>query len=193
MNFLSKYKFNRLKKRVKILYDKRERGDNVDVRHEIKANKELGKFYQQHQFDKAMPHAAIHAAECYRAAANLGDAEAQYLFGQLKLEQGRFWDQFSQGIYALPIHQEYAKDAYEEALEQLQQAAEKGNYLALRLYGLVYINGWGVVQDKDKGFKMVVQSIDEAKAWDKATQIFEELGLNTPEFFSSIMAVKSKR
>lgn len=193
MNFLAKYNYNRLKKRVKNLHDKRERAENVDVKYEIKANKELAKFYHQHQFDKALPHASTLAAECYRAAANLGDSESQYLFAKSLLDDGRFWEQVAQGIYGLPIHQSYAKNYYDEAIEQLHQATARGNFLALRLHGLAYINGWGVAQDKDKGFKMVVKSIDDANAWDKATQIFEELGLNTPAFFSSIMAIKSKR
>jgi len=193
MNFLSKIKLKSLRKKVNNLHNKRERGENIDVKYEIKAQKELGKFYDKHRFDKKLPNAEILANECYRAAALLGDSVAQYIFAERQLQKGKFWDEFAQGIYGRDIHKTYATNAYEEGFNYLKEADASGSPLAKRLHGLAYINGWGVEVDQDKGFKLVVDSIEEENAWDRATQIFEESGLNKPEFFSAIMTLKQKR
>jgi TPR repeat protein len=132
-----------------------------------------------------------YANECYRAAALAGSVNAQYIFGKRRFDEGKFWQQWRQGIYGLPVHETYAKQMYEEGFIFLKKAIENGSFLAKRLYGLAYIHGLGVAKDQDQGFKLIIQSVDDEKAWDKATKIFEELGLNTPEFFSSIMALRA--
>ncbi|HAT9519670.1 TPA: hypothetical protein JBC96_14495, partial [Legionella pneumophila subsp. pneumophila] len=53
--------------------------------------------------------------------------------------------------------------------------------------GLCIINGWGVESDKNAGFELVVDSIEQEGSWDKIPQIFASMGLNKPEFFSAIM------
>lgn len=193
MNFLQKMKLNSLTKRVKALYTKRERGGNVDAKHEIDAQLELARFYDQHRFDKKLPKAEIYAAECYRAAAILGSPQAQYIFGQRRLEEGKFWDHWSKGMYGRDIHKTYANAAYEEALNYLIKAETNGHAHAKRLHGLAYIQGWGLPKDQDKGAKLVVDSIDDEKAWDRAPEIFQKLGLNNPEFYSSIMSARSAK
>lgn len=193
MNFFSRIKLKSLKRKVKNLYDKRDKGENVNVKHEIKANIDLAKYYTKHSYDKHLPHARELALECYRAAGILGDASSQYNFAKRQIDTGIFWEEIYHSIYGLPIHNEYAAQCYKEGYEFLKKAEENGYFLATRLHGLSYIHGWGVSPDKDRGFKLIVTSIDEAGAWDKATEIFKELGLNNPEFFSSIMAIKQQQ
>lgn len=193
MNIFQKMKLKGLQKKVQVLYNKRERGDNVDVKFEIKAQLDLAHFYDKHFFDAKLPNAEIYALECYRAAALLGSPEAQYIFGQRQMEKGKFWSQWAAGMYGRAIHKKYAQDCYEEAFNYLEKSEAGGYPLAKRLRGLALINGWGVAKDKDRGFKLIVASIEDEKAWDRAMQIFTDLGLNTPEFFSSIVALKANK
>lgn len=190
MNFLAKMKLKGLLKKAKHLCDKREQGANVNIKNEIKVLKQLAKFYQKHRSDKKLPYATILADEYHRAAASLNDADAQYTLGQTKLEEGKFWQAWIEGNYGSEVHSIYAAQAFKEAFELLKDADKSGYPLAKRLHGLAYINGWGVDVDQNKGFQMVVDSIEEANAWDKATEIFKELGLNKPEFFSTMMQMR---
>ncbi len=193
MNIFNRMKLKSLQKTADKLFHQREHGDNVDVKHEANAQLALADFYRNHLFDKGLPNAEQLMQESYRNAAILGSLQAQYQFGKLKLERGKFWQQWREGPHGDDIHQTYAQQCYQEAFTYLAEA-EQGNYAeAVRLHGMAYIHGWGVEQDKDKGFKLIVKSIDLEQAWDRATQIFEQLGLNTPEFFSTIMAIKEKR
>lgn len=192
MNFLQRFKLRSLKKKAEVLFKKRDSGAG-DVKQEIKIHKDLAEFYDKHQFDKKLPYAPQSALEHYRIAAILGSSEAQYIFAKRKLEEGKYWDEWIEGIYGRTIHKTYAKACYEEAFNYLSEAEKNSYPLAKRLHGLAYIHGWGIEKNKDEGFKLIVASIEEENAWDKATQIFEELGLNTPEFFSSIMALKQKK
>ncbi|GAB4391419.1 MAG: hypothetical protein Tsb005_01180 [Gammaproteobacteria bacterium] len=154
---------------------------------------QLAKIYEKLRFDKKQLNAEIYMMESYRAAANLGSAEAQYILSDLLIKKGRFWQHLNSTIWADKIHQKYAHDMYSEAFAYLKLAEDQDYPLAIRLHGLTYINGWGVEVDQDRGFKLVVDSIDKEQAWDRATQIFEEIGLNKPEFFSSIMSVKQNQ
>lgn len=193
MNIMQRFKLKGLEKKVKKLHDLREQGGNVDVKQEAKAQIELAKFYDAHSFDKKLPRAIVQAFECYRAAAILGDMEAQYICGQRRLEEGKFWEHWSAGLYGNPIHKKYAALFYEEAFTYLKEAETSGHPLAKRLHGLALINGWGVDKDVEAGFKLVVDSIAAENAWDKVTKIFEELGLNSPEFFSMLMTYKKDK
>ncbi len=47
--------------------------------------------------------------------------------------------------------------------------------------------------DVDVGAKHLVDSIEEEGAWDKASTIFSELGLNNPAFFTKFMSLKGNR
>lgn len=187
-----KLKFKSLQRKAKKLHDLREQGANIDVKNEIAAQIELGKFYDNHPFNKNYPHADLYALECYRMAASLGDPEAQYICGKRLFDKARFWENWSTGMYGSGIHKKYASSYYEEAFTYLKEAESHSHPLAKRLQGLAYINGWGVAKNVEVGFKMVVESIEQEGTWDKATQIFQELGLNNPEFFSMLLTYKPK-
>lgn len=189
----AKFKLKKLLKKAKNLYDKRERGANVNIKNEVKVLKDLAKFHLKHQFNKKFPKAKIYANEYYRAAAALNDPEAQYILGKEQLETGRFWQSWHDGHYGEPVHETYKSQCFKEAFALLEAADENGYPLAKRLHGLAWINGWGVEANNDKGFKMIVDSIEEANQWDKATEIFKELGLNKPEFFSAMMQMRGHK
>jgi len=192
MNFFSKHKLKSLRKKVEKQHEARERrGNNAEVKAEVEAQYALANFYDKHRWDRKLPHAEVYALECYRAAAALGDAKAQYISGQRLLEQAKFWDAWSRSpIYGATIHKKYAANYYEEAFAYLR-AAEAANYAyAKRLLGLVYMHGWGVAKNMNEGYKLILDSIDLEKSWDRATKIFEELKLNSPEFFAALQSHK---
>ena len=41
--------------------------------------------------------------------------------------------------------------------------------------------------NKDAGFEMVIQSIEQDNKLDKVPQIFASIGLNKPEFFAALI------
>jgi TPR repeat protein len=191
MNFFSRIKLKSLRKKIVKSHSLREqRGAADDVKREIAAHLALAKFYDQHIFDKNIAKAEILAFESYRAAAALGDAKAQYICGERLLERAKFWDTWSKGMFGAEAHKKYAKDNYEEAFSFIKTAENNGFPMAKRLHGLAYVNGWGMAKDLDKGFQLVIESIDQEGAWDRATQIFQKLGINSPEFFEALRSRK---
>ncbi len=195
MNFLQKFKMNSLRKKVQRVHELREqRNKNEDVQNEIKAQTELAVFYDKHTYDRQLPHAEMYALECYRQNAALGDAKSQYICGQRLLEQGKFWDSWAHSpLYGAAIHKRYAALYFEEAFAYLRAAEEQEYALAKRLLGLTYIHGWGVTPDTDQGFKLVLDSIEIEKAWDRVTKILEEVKLNSPEFFTALRSYQGKK
>lgn len=193
MNFLQKQKLNSLRTKIQKLHDLREQGSNLDVAVEIAAYFELAKFYENHQFDKDVPRAEIYVFESYRAAAALGSAQAQYICGQRLFEKAQFWESLSQTNFGQSIHKKYAEDTYAEAFTYLIEAENQGHAIAKRLHGLAYVKGLGLPKDMDKGFLLIVESIDQEKAWDKVTKIFVDLGLNSPEFFSMLVTHRNRK
>ncbi len=192
MNFFSKRKLQSLRKKVQKAHDQRERGgQNIDIKNEITAQYELARFYEQHFFDKELPKADIYALECYRAAGVLGDARSQYICGQRLLDQAKFWDAWSRGpLYGAEVHKKYATALYEEAFSFLHTSEASDYALAKRLLGLAHIHGWGMPKNLDKGYQLILDSIDLEKSWDRATKIFDELKLNSPEFFAALQSRK---
>ncbi len=192
MYIFQRWKLKSLQKKVGHLFKNRQANQvgDAQIQKGVAPYYSIGEFYDKHQFCKNCPNAALNAIENYRAAAALNDRNAQYLVGQRLMEQGKFWDEFQQTIYACQAQKDYASAAYKEAFAYLESANRLEHSLAKRMIGLAYINGWGVEKDTDKGFKLVVESIEQEGAWDDATKIFESLGLNKPEFFSSIMSLK---
>lgn len=187
MNFFSRMKFKSLKKKIVKSHSLREqRGGAEDVKREVTAHLAMAKFYDKHMFDKSIPKAEIMAFESYRAAASLGDVKSQYICGERLLDRAKFWDMWSKGTFGSSIHQKYAKDCFDEAFSFIKTAENNEFPLAKRLHGLAYVNGWGVAKDLDQGFKLVIDSIDQEGAWDRATQIFQKLGINSPEFFEAL-------
>lgn len=175
----------------------RYRQDNavsdILINKELTLFREIATLYDKYQFNKRFPNAREYALEAYRAAASLNDTNAQYIVGKRLLEQGKFWDSLQQTVYMCSVHQKYAAEAYKEAFVYLDSAEAAGHALAKRLKGLAYINGWGVEKNKDQGFSLVVDSIDQENSWDRATKIFDEIGLNKPEFFASIMSIRQAK
>lgn len=193
MNFFAKRKMKALRKKVQKARDQTERGGgkNADVKNEITAQLELAKFYEKHYFDKDLPKAEVYALECYRAAAILGDVKAQFICGQRLLDQAKFWDVWSRSpIYGLAIHKKYAAGLYEEAFSFLRSAETNEYPFAKRLLGMIHIHGWGMTPNLDLGYQLVLDSIDQEKAWDRATKIFDELKLNSPQFFAALQSRK---
>jgi TPR repeat protein len=190
MNFFQNLKLKSLRKKVQKTHTLREKkGTDVEIKNEVAAQYNLAKFYDEHLFDKKLPHADIYALECYRAAASLEDAKASYICGSRLLEQAKFWDAWSRSpIYGTAIHKKYANNFYEEAFAYLTVAEERDYPLAKRLLGLSFIHGWGKPRELEKGYNLVLDSIDLEKSWDRATKIFDELKLNSPEFFAALQA-----
>jgi TPR repeat protein len=190
MNPFNKLRIKALEKKAHALFLKREQTANINVKPEVKVLLTLAQLYDKQRFNKKMPNAESIAAEYFRAAALLGDAAAQYEFARRYIEKAKFWDTLARGVYGLPIHREYAVKLYDEAFTYLKLAEEEGYPLAIRLQGLVYVNGWGRQVDKEKGYRLIANSIKEEGAWDKAHKIVAALGLDSKEFFASIMALK---
>ncbi len=183
-----------LQKKILGLYTMREdnTSNDADLKKEIALNFKLAAFYKKRRFSKYFPNAFLLVQECYRAAASLGDAQAQYFVSQLLARQGRFWTERAQGIYSCNAYNKYADDFFQESFAYLKAAEAQGHPLAKRMHGMAYIHGWGVAVDEDHGFGLVVESIEQEGSWDKATKIFTELGLNKSDFFQSVMASRKR-
>lgn len=192
MNFFSKLKLNKLRKKVEKLHKLRQQDETKEnIQNEITAQYQLVELYKKHLFDKKLPRAEIYIIECYRAVAALGEAKAQYLCGQSLLDQGKFWDRWSTNpVYGAAIHKKYAQTLFDEAHAYLQAADNNDYVLAKRLLGMANIHGWGIPKDMNKGYKLILDSIEAEKAWDRATKIFEELKLSSPEFFASLQSYR---
>lgn len=192
MSFFKRLKLKSLLKKAKKLHQVRDQGEAGGFKLEIAALKELTHFFDANRFNKKFPDAQLQALEYYRAAAALDDAQAQHQLSQRLFAIARFYDEWEKNIYGSPIHKKYAEFYYEDAFKYLKQAETGGYALAKRFHGLAYINGWGVAKDSEKGFQMVIDSIEMEQAWERASKIFEELKLNSPEFFNAIMKHKAK-
>lgn len=162
-----------------------------NAQNEIKAQYQLAEFYKKHLFDKQFPKAEIYLLECYRAIAALDDPKAKYLCGEKLLTEGKFWANWSQNpVYGSTIHKKYAQALFDEAHAYLNAADENDYVLAKRLLGMANMHGWGVPRDINKGYQLVLDSIELEKAWDRATKIFEELKLSSPEFFAALQSYR---
>ncbi len=149
---------------------------------------ELATLYKKLKNNKKYPYAEVMIIECYRAAASLDDSSAHYQLGQVFLEEAKYRQNLqNEGIFSSDANLKRAQQLFEEALVHLLAAETLGHIAAKRLRGLCLINGWGVVEDKNAGFELVVASIEQEGSWDKVPQIFAAIGLNKPEFFAAIM------
>ena len=195
MTIFAKIKIKSRKKKLASMYKNRQSNNVSDaaLKKEIALLYDLAALYDKNKLNKHIPHAEQLALETYRAAASLNDINAQYIVGMRLLEQGKFWEGLRHSFWANKIHDKYAEEKFKEAYHYLNSAEAAGNPLAKRLKGVALINGWGVSKDSDHGFQLIVESIDQEGSWDRATKLFEELHLNKPEFFSSIMSAKKSR
>ncbi len=192
MIFWKRWKLNSLRKKARNMMLSREKGNvsDLELKKEIALHYHIAAFYDKYRYDKTLPYAREMALEAYRAAASLQDSNAQFIIGERLIDLGRFWQDYKDTPYHCKVHDRYAADIFEEAFAYLEAAEAQQHPKAKRLRGLAFINAWGVAEDQDKGFKLVVDSIDMEQAWDRATQIFEETGLNKPDFFSTIMSLR---
>ncbi len=187
--FFVRFKIKRLIKKLKVLQQNRLHNQPSEqaISQEVAYYNELAAIYRQLIGHKKYPFAADSLIACLRAAASLDNAEAQHKVGKKLLDEANFRAQLEQeGLFASPSNEREMHQVYEEAHAYLQAAENLGHIQARRLRGLCYINGWGITADKDKGFKLVIASIEQENSWDKITQIFTELGLNKPEFYSAL-------
>jgi TPR repeat protein len=193
MKWWYQYQLNSLLKKAARLYKVRQ-SDTVtkaEIDASVKVHMQLAALYKRLRFNKNFPHAAEYELENYRIVATLENTDALYLLGLSLFERAKFWRSLSTTLYANKIQNKYATGYFEEALVYLQAANERNHAKAKRELGMAYIQGLGLTPDKDKGLQLVVDSIELENAWDKASEIFEQLGLNKPEFFSAILSKRS--
>ena len=152
----------------------------------------MANFYKKYSFDKDLPYAEFHALECYRVLSSFEDPKAQYLLGEHLLKYGKFWlDLAKNPLYKTNQPKAYAQSFFEESHVYLQAANEQNYFLARRLLGMAHIHGWGCEPDLQRGYQLVLESIDLEQAWATATKIFDTLKLNSPEFFAALRAYKN--
>lgn len=188
--FLKRFKIRKLMKKLKAMQQNRIHNQPSDeiIAKEVGYYHELAGIYNSLIGHKSYPFASDIVNACLRAAANLDDTAAQYQLGKELLDEAKLREQLQrEGLFASLSNERQMNQLYEEALAYLQAAEKLGHVQAKRLHGLCYINGWGMSVDKDKGFELVVASIDQENSWDKVPQIFASIGLNKPEFFSALM------
>ena len=188
-------KINRIIKKIKSMQQGRvlNQPSNEVISKEIAAYHRLVGIYSRLQRKKKWPFARVMMLACYRASAMLDDTIAQYELGKQLLDEAKFRESMqSQGVFASDNNARQMAQLYEEAHAYLVAAALSGHIQAKRLHGLCFINGWGVAADKDRGFELVVESIEQENSWARVPHIFKEIGLNKPEFFSALMQRRQK-
>ncbi|MDI9818233.1 MULTISPECIES: sel1 repeat family protein [unclassified Legionella] len=194
--FFKRFKIRRLTKKLKAMQQSRIHNQPRDeiLAKEISYYHELAAIYETLIGHKKYPFAEEMMIACLRAAGTLDDSSAQYQVAKKLLEEAKFRQRLQlEGLFASPSNERQMKQLYEEALVYLQAAEKLGHIQAKRLHGLCYINGWGVESDKEKGFELVVASIEQENSWDRVPQIFASIGLNKPEFFAAIMKHRHKQ
>ena len=193
MLFLKKGKLGRLIKRAGLLTKNRQTNavaDNV-LKKEIRLYKEIAALYDLLAGTSDYPYGREQATECYRFTSTLGDIESMRIVGQRKMEDGKFWTSLTTAIfYDSEVHEKEKNLDFDEAFKFLNTANNHEDVLGKRLLGVLYVNGWGVDADIDKGLKLIIESLDIGNEWQNSSKIFEELGLNKPEFFTKLMAMK---
>lgn len=189
MYLFKRFKIKRLMKQLKIMQSSRTQNQGSDaLRHkEIAAYAKLADIYEHLKGKKKFPFAREQALACYRSAALLGDVTAQYNLGIKLLDEAKLRDTLQQsGLFATDSNALFLRELYKEAHAFLLEAEKQQHINAKRIRGLCYINGWGVEIDKDKGFDLVVASIEQENSWDRVQKIFAKLGINKSSFFSDL-------
>ncbi|PJD90728.1 MAG: hypothetical protein CK424_08655 [Legionella sp.] len=189
LGWWKQFKIKHLLKQLRLLSTNRLNNTSSTelVQKEIALYFQLAKLYEAMIGKKKYPFAREQALACYRAAAALDNAEAQFLVGQKSLEEGRLREELqSSGFLASDANTAYLTMSFKDAHGFLLAAEKHQHIKAKRLRGLCYINGWGVPIDKNAGFDLVVASIEQENAWDRVQKIFAELGINQSSFFSEL-------
>jgi TPR repeat protein len=194
--WITKLKIKRLTKKIKAMQQAHALNQPTDemLAKETAAYHHLADIYLSLYGNKNCPFAREMVLACYRASAMLNDSKAQYLVGKNLLEEAKFREELQAGgVFASENNQQQMKECYEEAHAYLLAAEKLEHVFARRLHGLCYINAWGVPEDKNRGFELVVESIQQENSWARVPQIFKEIGLNKPEFFSALTQRRGKR
>ncbi len=193
--WFTQLKINRVIKKLKSFQQSRSLNQPSDdvIAKERALYHQLASKYSALHGKKKCPFAREMMLACYRASSMLDDSAAQFVLGKNLLDEAKFRESIQQGgVFASENNQRQMLDCYADAHAYLL-AAEKLNHIqARRLHGLCYINGWGVPVDKNKGFELIVESINQENSWAKVPQIFKEIGLNKPEFFSALAQQRGK-
>lgn len=196
MCFFKGMKIKRLTKKLKALRQTRESNQVSDLAIQTEKNgyHALARMYRELQGKKKWPFAREMVLASYRASAMLDDAEAQFLLGKALLDEAKFREGLeNEELFASQSNVRTMGQLYEEAHAYLSSSEGFQHVEARRLHGLCYINGWGVAEDQERGFKLVVESIEIEQSWDRVPQIFASIGLNKPEFFSALTKMRGER
>ena len=194
MRFFKVFRINRLKKQLKVLQQTRLNNDvsREALQREISIYVQLAKIYESLKGSKKFLFAHDQALACYRMAASLEDVNSQFILGSALLDEAKLRDSLqTEGIFNSASNELFMNELYKEAHAFLYAAEEHQHINAKRLRGLCYINGWGVPVDKDKGFDLVVASIEQENSWDRVQKIFKQLGINNSQFFSELFKHRS--
>ena len=194
MGFFKRLKIKRLVKKLGVLKQAREHNQPKDeaVNTEKALYHQLAHIYARLHGKKKWPFARERMLACYRAASMLHDPKAQYLLGKALLDEAKMREELEAShVFASQSNERSMGQLYEEAHAYLSAAEGLQHVEARRLHGLCYINAWGVPEDKEHGFKLVVESIELEQSWDKVPQIFASIGLNKPEFFSALTKMRT--
>lgn len=185
-------KLKRYYKKAKSMYEYRQNNQVSDaiLKKEIDLYMGMAAIYDLLVGCKKFPHAKLQAIENIRAAAEIGDVNAQYEVGERLYHAGKFWYELQSSIYKARSQQKYMDTIFLEAYGYFEMAGTRGMAKANRMRGVMMINGWGCDRNTETGLKLIVDSIEQEGAWERSTQIFGELGLNKPEFFSAIMTMR---
>lgn len=195
MGWIKRLQIKHIQKKLKVLNTTRmnQVGSNEVIEKEIALYFQLAKIYESILGEKKHPFAREQALACYRAAAALDNAQAQFTVGQKLLDEARMREELqASGLFASESNAAYLNILYRDALGFLLAAEKRQHIKAKRLRGLCYINGWGVPVDKDLGFDLVVASIEQENAWDRVQKIFAELDINKSTFFSELFQHRKK-
>lgn len=192
---LKRFKINALIKKLKIMQQSRQLSQPKDevLAREARMYHSLAKIYHSVIGNAHYPFAAEMEQECLRAAAGIDDADAQFRLGEMLLNEAKFHEQLEkEGVFSSSANQRQMRQLYEEAHAYLKASQLRGNFQGKRLQGICYINGWGVEKDRNKGFELVVASIEQENSWDKVPEIFASISGKDTELFSDLMRYRSK-
>ena len=193
--WIKRFKINKIIKKIRVMQQSRALNLPTDeaVAKEIALYHQLASIYTSLHGHKKCPFAREMLLAVYRASSMLDDSTAQYLLGKNLLEEGKFRDNLQrEGVFASESNERQMRERFVDAHAFLMAAMKLNHIQAKRLHGLSYINGWGLPADKNKGFELIVESIEQENSWDRVPQIFKEIGLNKPEFFSALMQRRHK-
>lgn len=189
MCWFRKFKIYRLEKKLLNMKHSRlqNQGSQEMLLKELVTYMKLAKIYASLHGNKKFPFSKEQSLACLRAAAVLGDVNAQFVLGQKLLEEAKLRDTLQKSeLFNSDSNAIFMQELYKEAHAFLCEAEKNKHVNAKRIRGLCYINAWGVAENKDLGFDLVVASIEEENSWDRVQKIFKELGINQASFFSEL-------